>query len=149
MNTPNPLVPQGSLHSRQKSTVRTAFFAIAAIHLVFFGGLLIQGGCKKSEDKPIMPAEDTNVLSLPPMTSDVVVTEGGTNVIAPSLTNPPTQLPPPAVDVNVPPVPALEEMKEYVVTKGDSFSSIAKKTGASIKAIEQANPGVSSSKLQI
>ena len=42
-----------------------------------------------------------------------------------------------------------EPGREYVVAKGDSFYSIGKKAGVSIKAIEQANPGVSSSRLKI
>ncbi len=142
MNTPNPLVPQGSLQkSREKSTVRTAFFTIAAIHVVFFGGLLIQGGCKKSEDKPVTPPESTNT-AFPPMTNEAPFAD--TNLGVPPATNV-------VVDPPIPnPVsPLVPDLKEYVVTKGDSFSSIAKKTGVSVKAIEQANPSVNSSKLQI
>ena len=142
MNNPNPLVPQGSLQkSREKSTVRTAFFTIAAIHVVFFGGLLIQGGCKKSEDKLVLPPEGTNA-GFPPMTNEVPLTD--TNLVAPPSTNVVVE---PPVTNTVPLVPA--GLKEYVVVKGDSFSSIAKKTGVSVKAIELANPTVNSSKLQI
>lgn len=164
MNTPNPLVPQGSLlQSKGKSTVRIAFFTIAAIHVVFIGGLLMQG-CKKSDDQPITPAEDTNALSLPPMTSETpAYTE----------TNPTTE-PAPAPDTNtLPPEPALtpaptpvqpeayapapvapqpvvpEQSKEYVVARGDTYSSIAQKNGVSVRAIEQANPGVDPRRLQI
>ena len=48
MNTPNPLIPQGSLSqgSRGASNLRIAVVTIAAIHVVFFGGLLLQG-CKR------------------------------------------------------------------------------------------------------
>jgi LysM repeat protein len=152
MNTPNPLVPQGSLlQSKGKSTVRIAFFTIAAIHVVFIGGLLMQG-CKKSDDKPIAPpVEDSNALSLPPMTNELPPLVE-TNV-APA---PDTNVPPPVQnEVNVAPTPVAppptvpEETREYVVTKGDSFSTIAKKMGVSLKAIQQANPGVDSSRLQI
>ncbi len=144
MNTPNPLVPQGSLQkSREKSTVRTAFFTIAAIHVVFFGGLLIQGGCKKSEDKPVLPPEGTNA-GFPPMTNETALVD--TNPAAPFATNPVVEPTPPVVNP-VPPV--APDLKEYVVTKGDSFSSIAKKLHVSVKAIEQANPAVNSSKLQL
>ena len=121
MNTPNPLVPQGSLQkSREKTTVRTAFFTIAAIHVVFFGGLLIQGGCKKSEDKPIVPPEDTNA-AFPPMTNSATLAENA-NPVAPFPTNPVVD-PTPTVVNPVPPV--APDLKEYVVAKGDSFSSIA------------------------
>jgi LysM repeat protein len=148
MNTPSPLVPQGSLlQSKGKSTVRIAFFTIAAIHVVFIGGLLMQG-CKKSEDKPVA-VEETNLPPLDPMPPDYTATNYDPNLAAPTLTNLPSQLPPPNIDVNVLRAEVPEELKEYVVVKGDSFSSIALKTGVSLKAIEQANPGVDSTKLQI
>jgi LysM repeat protein len=38
---------------------------------------------------------------------------------------------------------------EYVVAKGDNLSSIAKKSGLSLKAIQDLNPGVDSNKLRI
>ena len=38
---------------------------------------------------------------------------------------------------------------EYVVAKGDNLSSIAKKSGISLKAIQDLNPGVDSNKLRI
>lgn len=153
MNTPNPLVPQGSLQSRGKSTVRIAFFTIAAIHVVFIGGLLMQG-CKKSEDKPVA-VEDTNALPpLPPidMTDTNAPAAPPTDGTAAVASNPPPVdvAPPPVVDVAPqPPVVAPESGREYVVTKGDSFSSIAKKMGVSVKSIEQANPSVNSSRLKI
>ncbi|MEO5802267.1 MAG: LysM peptidoglycan-binding domain-containing protein [Verrucomicrobiota bacterium] len=141
MNTPNPLVPQGSLlQSKGKSTVRIAFFTIVAIHVVFIGGLLMQG-CKKSEDKPVA-TNDTNNLTLPPMTNDTAYTD--TNVVPVPATNLVAPVPPGEYQQ-----PVLPDVKEYVVVKNDNFSTIAKKMGVSPKAIEQANPGVNSSKLQI
>ena len=38
---------------------------------------------------------------------------------------------------------------EHVVAKGDNLSSIAKKSGLSLKAIQDLNPGVDSNKLRI
>ncbi|MGV3772733.1 MAG: LysM peptidoglycan-binding domain-containing protein [Verrucomicrobiales bacterium] len=47
MNKPNPLIPQGTLNpARGASNLRIAVITIAAIHVVFFGGLLLQG-CKR------------------------------------------------------------------------------------------------------
>ena len=49
MSTPNPLIPQGTLQakaSRGASNIRIAVATIIAIHVVFFGGLLLQG-CKR------------------------------------------------------------------------------------------------------
>jgi hypothetical protein len=46
MNTPNPLIPQGSFLEQQKSKSKSNLFiavlAILAIHIVFFSGLLMQ-----------------------------------------------------------------------------------------------------------
>ncbi|MGZ4975020.1 MAG: hypothetical protein ACXWDN_19850, partial [Limisphaerales bacterium] len=51
MNTPSPLVPQGTKPSKNKSTIRIAFFTILIVHVVFIGGLLIQG-CTKDNSAP-------------------------------------------------------------------------------------------------
>lgn len=65
MNTPNPLIPQGSLqqHSSGKSTVRIAVFTIVAIHAVFFTGLLMQGCGRDTTEATNKSAEPTNILS--------------------------------------------------------------------------------------
>lgn len=47
-----------------------------------------------------------------------------------------------------PPTPA-GEAKVHVVVKNDSFSTMAKKYGVGVKAIESANPGVDSTKLKL
>lgn len=49
-----------------------------------------------------------------------------------------------------PAVPAVGgSTTEYAVAKGDSFSTIAKKFGVSVRAITEANPNVVPTKLQI
>lgn len=141
MNTPNPLVPQGSLPARGKSTVRIAFFTIAAIHVVFIGGLLMQG-CKKSETKTGEMTDTNTAPSIPPFVEPVATNPPPSNVTAAPNVEVPT---PPTVPVVNPSFGA----QEHVVTKGDNFSAIAKKYGVSVKAVEQANPGVSSSKLKV
>ena len=65
MNTPSPLVPQGTFADKGKSHIRLTFFAILAIHMVFLGLLLIAGCNKKPADQaqdaggipPVPPAE--------------------------------------------------------------------------------------------
>ncbi len=145
MNTPNPLVPQGSLqNSKSKSNICIVVFGIVAIHAVFFVGLLMQG-CKPDETKT--DAKQTQVqprptpLPLPPLGE----------------TNPPT---PPAANVATPispvpapmpdPVPApAATAKEYTIVKGDYFEKIAKANGVTVAAIEKANPGVDPKKLKV
>lgn len=121
--------------------MRIAFFTIAAIHVVFIGGLLMQG-CKKPENKTVV--EETSPPPLPPYTNDVAYADPTfTNQLEPTIasnTYTPEPLPPPLY-----PEPA----REYVVAKGDSFYSIAKKSNVSMKAIADANPGVNSSRLKI
>ena len=54
-NSPNPLLPQGSLQqqtSKAKSNVKVAVYSIVAVHAVLIFGVLMQGGCKKDEPKP-------------------------------------------------------------------------------------------------
>jgi LysM repeat protein len=78
MSTPNPLIPQGTFQAQATkgaSNVRIAVATIIAIHVVFFGGLLLQG-CKKDNQTAINPGHDTNTTAsstnytLPPINSD-------------------------------------------------------------------------------
>ncbi len=141
-NTPNPLVPQGSLQeqSKRKSQVRIIVFSILAIHVVLLGALLIQG-CR-----PEAPAPKSD---LPPPPTNIT-----DNLPVP----PPTNLPPPPPPpYNVAPITAPTNAgdlvptgpTEYVIQKGDTFAILAKKYGVSVKAIQQANPGVDPTRLKI
>jgi len=47
------------------------------------------------------------------------------------------------------PVTPVATSSDYIVVKGDSFYTIGKAHGISIKAIQEANPGVDSAKLKI
>src|SRR5882762_9898637 len=66
MNTPNPLIPQGSLleqKAKGKPHLRVAYI-IVAVHLVFLGGLLIQG-CGKEHQTDVSANSQTNDTTLP------------------------------------------------------------------------------------
>ncbi|HKS35980.1 MAG TPA: LysM peptidoglycan-binding domain-containing protein [Verrucomicrobiae bacterium] len=158
MNNANPLIPQGSLLEQKdkgKPHLRVALF-IVAVHLVFLGGLLIQG-CKKEEEPPGSQVAATNDLAaLPPLDRD---SPYSTNLSAsppaldPGLTSPPpittnligqNPLPTAVLDPNPPPAG-----REYVVIKGDSFYSIGKKFGVSANAIARANPGIDPTRLKV
>jgi LysM repeat protein len=149
MNTPNPLVPQGSLQeqSKRKSQVRIIVFSILAIHVVLLGALLTQtSGCRREEpagpkvEPPPTSFADTNLVPPPPLTSQNTQLPAPPSVIA-------TDAPPPVVNHAVEPTPGTPT--EHLIAKGDTFASLAKKYGVSVKAIQQANPGVDSSKLKI
>lgn len=149
MNTPNPLVPQGTFLDKGKAQIRITVFAILAIHVVLLVVLLIAGCNKKTETDlsqnntglpPIPPVEtnwpgpvptDTNV---PPPPVPAVV--DGANV-APPLPPPPT------------PEPVVTGYSEHTISKGESFYTLGKKYGVGFKAIADANPGINPNRLKI
>src|SRR5687767_8849793 len=140
MSTPSPLIPQGSLQqAKGKSNVRIAVFTILTIHAVLLCGLLIQG-CKRNPPPPIEEPAPTNTISdtfLPPMTNAPDLAVPG--VIA---TNVPAPIPAEPVVVAPPVVEPVAESRVHVVAKGESLSTIAMKERVSLKALEEANPGV-------
>ncbi len=147
MSTPNPLIPQGMLpDNRGKSHVRIAVFTILAIHVVLLGALLIQG-CKRSPEAPPpdLTALNTNYPPPPIDTNPPPPVAPPSNVtaqLAPAVT-PPVVTPP-----VVTPAPTTTGA-EHVVAKGDSFYTLSKKYGVSIKAIAEANPNMDSRRLKI
>jgi LysM repeat protein len=135
MNNPSPLVPQGSIleqKNKSRARVRLAVFFILSIHVVGLMALLMQGCRKPPEPEPTQA--DTN----PPPAIEA--------------TNPPavdTNPPPAAVAPQVTePAPGPAPGQEYVIAKGDTFSSIAKKFSVTVKAIEDANPSAQPTKLK-
>jgi LysM repeat protein len=145
MNTPNPLMPQGSMKelNKGKSHVRIAVFTILAIHVVVISGLLI-AGCKKDSET----AQNTTTNSAPALVPppDIIPTPSNDVVTAPpaATANPSLISPPPTHE---PPV-APAGTTEYTVAKGDSFSTIATKLGVPLKALIAANPNVDPKKLR-
>ncbi len=154
MNNTNPLIPQGSLleqKARSRPHLRIAI-AIVAVHLVFLGGLLIQG-CGK-EDNIAKTSQSTNESPLPPFADSNLYS---TSIVAQPAhelahTSPPvvTSLPTPSPGH----LPASDqavsgETREYVVISGDNFTTIGKKFGVSSAAMAKANPGVDSTRLKV
>lgn len=140
MNSPSPLVPQGSFLEQKhkgRSRVKVAFFCVVGVHVVAIMAALLAQGCRR-EDVP------------PPETGQtpVIIPDPG---LLPQDTNPPSPLvvstsPPP----ELPPIPPVPTATEYTIAKGDSFSTIAKKfPGVTAKAIQEANPSVDPLRLQI
>lgn len=168
MNNSNPFVPQGSLleqKNKKRARVKVAVYSIFALNILVISPLLIQGCSKKDASVDL-----NNAASTQP--ADNSSTSTASTTPAPSATDtnmPPTLPPPPVSDTNpavanntpvppvappvvTPPAPvpdAAPAGKDYVVAKGDSFYSIAKKFGVKIKEIEAANPGVVPAKLKV
>lgn len=147
MNTPNPLVPQGTFpDSRSKARFRIAFFSIVAAHVVVLGALLLQG-CKRT------PSETTPIADVatnyPAWTEPTNTPAPPTNQIADVI---PTNTPPAVTNVLTPPAdaaPAAGNVTEHSITKGESFYTLAKKYHVTSKAIAEANPGVDPTKLKV
>ena len=142
---PSPLVPQGSmLEQKSKSHARTRlavfFVCILAVHVIGLMALLM-AGCKR--EQPVSPPSETNAVLPPFESTNLVTTDTNVPVV------PPTDQPPVAPPTVIPATPPPPSTTEYVVAKGDSFYSIGKKLGVSMRAIQEANPGVDSTKLQV
>jgi LysM repeat protein len=139
MNNPNPFIPQGSLleqKNRKRTRFQVAVFAIFAFNILVITPMLIQG-CKRDNPDLSSTTQMTNDTSALPMTAT------DTNVQAP--------LPPPTnIVASVPPPvqPPTPTATEYVILRGDTLDSIHKKFSVSVKAIEDANPGIVPTKLQ-
>ena len=129
MNNSNPLIPKGSNLEQKikgRSRVKLAVIIVLAVHVLFLGPLLMQG-CKREQTPS--PVADTN--SQPPLDSL-------TNEL-PQLTNNVVQ-PPVATNAPVVTTPAIPAagVTEYTVVKGDSFYTLGKRFGVSMKAIADA-----------
>ncbi|MBX3745033.1 MAG: LysM peptidoglycan-binding domain-containing protein [Verrucomicrobiae bacterium] len=181
MSTPNPLVPQDALEgaSAPKSRIRFTILTILILHVVFIGGLLLQG-CNNNTgsgagDSPtnrvttLPPLHDTNYFSSFP--GDTLGAGSPPPPIDPEPYRPPSysQVPPaipPAVEVP-PSIPSYSEppplripppsilppptipATEHVIQRGDTIGALARKYGVSEKAIMDANPGVQPRALKI
>ena len=170
MNNPNPFLPKGSLLEQQaqrRSRLKLGVFCVLAISVTGLVTMLIQG-CQRHNpetEAPSLPpldatntfAPDTNVPSMTPPTNSVGMTApttvpGPNGVSAPGATVPTSvttsALPP--VDMGPPAVPPTTTVggSDYTVAKGDSLAKIAKKNGVSLKALQDANPGVLPTKLK-
>jgi len=151
MNTPNPLIPQGTFpDNRGRSHIRIAVFTILAVHIVLLGALLM-AGCKKNPEDTTADAKNTsgsysNVVMPPDSTAPPSPQTSAPVAITP-VPLPPVGMTSPPPDNLTPPPPLAGS--EYVVVKNDSFYTIAKKYGLTTKAIADLNPGVDSTKLKI
>jgi LysM repeat protein len=184
MNNPNPLLPQGAIPPKPKSTLYIKILMIVAVHVVLLGGLLIVGCNNKSTTSSAPKSDTADTTPKDPMSptapdfgapTTAATTPATTTPALPSTTTtalPATTTPSlPAATTSAPApiapiastmtpmslpttVPAATTSSAtggsvYVVVQGDRLGTIAKKNGVSLKALEDANPGVDPKKLQI
>ena len=148
MNNQSPLVPQSSfLEQKNKGRTRVmiAVFVALSINGIGLMALLMQG-CQKPPEAPAAPPEPTNAT--PAFVEPTNTPASPTNVAAVPVPPPAPTTNPAPVETPTPPAPPAGAT-EYVVAKGDTFGSLAKKLHVSVKAIKDANPGVDPTKLKI
>jgi LysM repeat protein len=151
MNNPNPFVPKGSLleqQSQRRSRLKIAVFCVLAVSVTGLVAMLIQGCKRETPNTDQTLAVDTNPPAMDMSSNPPVVDTNlpPTPPVAPSNTvvAPPTQpTPPPVVPTEI------AAAGTYEVVGGDTLAKIAKKNGVSLKALENANPGVDPKKLKI
>jgi LysM repeat protein len=143
MNSPSPLIPQGSnleQQNRARKSLRMKIFCALGVNVVVLLVLLMQG-CKR--EQPPQPPEPTPAFTDTNPPPDVV-TDTNVPTAAVADTNAvPTQ---PVVE---PTATAPTGQQEYAIQKGDTFSTIAPKFNVTVKALQAANPNVDPTKLQI
>ncbi len=150
MNNQSPLIPQGSLldqRNKGRARVKIAVFLVLAIHGIGLMALLMQG-CKQQPDGSAAngtastASDATNNLA--PAFVEPTNAPSASNIVS-AATN--ANMAP----VEAPPVttPTVNPASDYVIVKGDMFSTIAKKFHVSIKALQEANPAVEPTKLKI
>jgi LysM repeat protein len=142
MNTQNPLIPQGSAleqKNRVRTRVKIAVFFVLAIHGIGLMALLMQGCGQQKEQTPPL---ETAVSNPPP-----AFVETTNPPVEPS--NPPVVVAPPAAPETLPTPAVPAGATEYTIAKGDYLEKIAKNFRVTVKAIEDANPGIQPTKLKI
>lgn len=152
MNNSNPFIPHGSfLEQKNKARARlkiAVYFSIS-LSVMALMALLIQG-CRKNE-----PQEETANSNPPPELTNPADTNPPATppapAPAPAESTPPAPAPAPAPAPVAPPPPVAPPVatQDYTIVKGDTLATIAKKNSVSLKALEDANPGVDPKKLQI
>jgi LysM repeat protein len=149
MNNPNPFVPKGSLleqQSQRRSRLKLAVFCVLAVSVTGLVAMLIQG-CKREKppENPDMTSVEspTNTMS---MDNTNLMTPPTNNLVAPPIVQSPTNNVVPPAPPEPMPAPAGST---YTIAKGDTLAKIAHTHGVTLKALQDANPGLNPTKLTI
>jgi LysM repeat protein len=145
MNNQSPFVPQGSLpeqKNKNRTRVKIAVFFVLAVHGIGLMALLMQG-CKNpnTDTANTTNSTETNPPPILVATNPVVPPESNSFVAQPTPVAPP--------DTNTVPTAPPPGATEYKIAKGDTLSGVAKKFHVSLKSIQEANPGISPTKLRV
>jgi LysM repeat protein len=153
MNNQSPLIPQGSVleqKNKGRARVKIAVFVVLAIHGVGLLALLMQG-CRKPDETASLQSDLTNNVIPPTFASTDPNITPSTDVTATATS--PSNTSSPALPANSGLTTAAPGLpgpgSDYAVVKGDTLAGIAKRNHVSLRALEDANPGVEPTKLKI
>ncbi len=155
MKKPNPFIIPASPQERvnqARNRLKVSVLIVSGVSAVSLTLLLMLQGCGGPANKtPDTYATDTNPVVTPAFTEPTnTPTPAPTSAPPESVVTPvPTPIPTPVVPPSTAPPELAAGMRQHAVEKGDSFYTLAKKYGTTIKAIEAANPGVDSRKLKL
>ena len=144
MNSPSPFIPQGSHWEQQnksRSSLKIKIFCALGVNVAVLLVLLMQG-CKREQ-----PQQQTELIPVYTDTNPPPFDVVDTNTLPPVDTNAVVQLP--AGTTTETPPPPVPTTQEYIIQKGDTYSTIAPKFNVTVKALQTANPTVDPAKLQI
>lgn len=149
MNNQSPLIPQGSLveqRNKGRARVKIAVFLVLAIHGVGLMALLMQG-CKPDTGITTTASEpEATNTAAPAFVEPTNTPPAPTNLVTtPTIT--PTSAP--VETAQSVPTPLTTSATDYVIVKGDTFGTVAKKFHVSVKGLLEANPSVEPTKLKI
>ncbi|HTX20436.1 MAG TPA: LysM peptidoglycan-binding domain-containing protein [Candidatus Aquilonibacter sp.] len=154
MNNPNPFVPQGSIleqQSKRRSRLKLAVFCVLAVSVAGLSAMLIQGCKREQAETPDNGTASSDMGSGTSMVDTSSVSPEETSSVPEMPTSSvPAAVTPPITPMVTPPVaPPVETAGTYVVIKGDTLGKIARKNSVTLKALEDANPGVVPTHLKI
>jgi LysM repeat protein len=170
MNTPSPLVPQGTQPPRRKSSLYFKVLMILTVHVVLIGGMLLQGCKDTSKDQAKDPsltqaggdttspsnsvaATDPTIqpVSTTTLSNQAVSTLPAVQPVTTQVTSGPAVASTPMVSSGVaaPSDAVMGDGKDYIIAKGDTLGAIARRNSISVKALMDANPGTTPKKLRI
>jgi LysM repeat protein len=167
MNTPSPLVPQGTQPKRAKSSLYFKVLMILTVHVVLIGGMLLQGCKDTAKEQTKDPSLSQSGGDATSPSNSVATTDSSLPPVnTAAMSNQVMSTMPPTMPASTQPAPAASvastsaavstpasaptgDGKEYIIAKGDTLGVIARRNSITVKALMNANPGVDARKLKI
>jgi LysM repeat protein len=124
--------------NKSRARVRLAVFFVLSVHVIGLMALLMQGCRKPQEPEPVADPSTNNAASLDMNLTNPAVTDTNMGMTVPPMT-----------ETNGMPTMTAPAGTEYTVMRGDNLTTIGKKFGVTPKQIQDANPGIVPTRLQV